>query len=381
MGHLINSKVDIYKALADRLHKNPVGTPVNDDLIELLYRIYTEGEAVIGSKFPFKPASLEEISTAAGIDPDKLQRSLKDMIAKGLVIAVSSNEQHYYWLSPMVIGFYEFLFMRVRDDLDLKEIAHLFDRYFQHFEVGLELFGGETKFMRALIYEKVLPAIVETEVLEYERAVDVIKNSGGGAIGLCACRHKAIHLNDPCKINAPLDVCISLGEVGSYMIENFAAKPASINELLGVLEKTEKLGLVHLCDNVLLEPAFICNCCGCCCGLLHVTREYGFKTAHPSNFIASVKEDHCDGCAECADKCQVSAISMTENQEGVKVARIDLQRCLGCGICSYNCAVEAIDMLRRQDIHEPTENKNELYMQFARERGKQLELDPSIKML
>ncbi len=380
MGHLVNSKVDIYTALADRLHKNPVGNPVNEDLIELLYRIYSEGEAVIGSKFPFGPATLEEIAAVAGIDQDKLQRSLNTMITKGLVVVLKRNERTYYWLSPMVIGFYEFLFMRVRNDLDLKEIAHLFDRYFQHFEVGIELFGGETKFMRTLIYEKVIPAIVDTEVMDYDRAVEVIKSSGGGAIGLCACRHKAIHLNDPCKINAPLDVCISLGEMGSYAVEHFDAKPATVDELLAVLEKSEDLGLVHLCDNVLHKPAFICNCCGCCCGVLHVTREFGFKTAHPSSFFASVNEELCNGCAECVEKCQVRAISMTESSDGTRVAVIDLQRCLGCGICSDSCAFEALEMLRRQEIYKPVQNKNELYMQFARERGKQLELDPSIQL-
>ena len=42
-----------------------------------------------------------------------------------------------------------------------------------------------------MVYEKLIPAVVETEVLDYERASEVIRRSGGGAISLCSCRHKA----------------------------------------------------------------------------------------------------------------------------------------------------------------------------------------------
>ena len=55
MGHIINSKEQVYRALAERLYKSPMGTTVNEDLMEILYRLYAEGEAMVGSKFPMVP--------------------------------------------------------------------------------------------------------------------------------------------------------------------------------------------------------------------------------------------------------------------------------------------------------------------------------------
>ena len=62
MGYLGDAKEAVYLALGELLNKIPVGTPINETLMEILYRLYTESEAMVGSKFPFVPMKLMPLS-------------------------------------------------------------------------------------------------------------------------------------------------------------------------------------------------------------------------------------------------------------------------------------------------------------------------------
>ncbi|HEY6872020.1 MAG TPA: hypothetical protein VI298_04745 [Geobacteraceae bacterium] len=55
MGHGANAKEAAYLLLAERLNRNPVGTPINEELMEILHHLYTESEAMVGGKFPMAP--------------------------------------------------------------------------------------------------------------------------------------------------------------------------------------------------------------------------------------------------------------------------------------------------------------------------------------
>ena len=126
---------------------------------------------------------------------------LDGMADKGLVLDMPLRDGTYYMLTPMVIGFFEFTFMRVREEINMKGLAELFETYMQSPEAEKEFTSSDTKLLKALVYESLIPAAVETEVLDYERASEIIRQSGGGALSLCACRHAASHLGKAC--NAP----------------------------------------------------------------------------------------------------------------------------------------------------------------------------------
>jgi hypothetical protein len=52
MGHLGAGKTDVFRALAERLDRNPVGAPLNETLMRIVHIMYNEQEAAVGSKFP-----------------------------------------------------------------------------------------------------------------------------------------------------------------------------------------------------------------------------------------------------------------------------------------------------------------------------------------
>jgi ferredoxin len=368
LGHLINAKEEVYQALAERLSKTPEGAPINEGLMAILHRMYTEAEAIVGSKFPALPITIDKISAITGIEEQELKIILDGMSDKGLVLDIPRKDTFYYMLSPMLVGFFEYTFMRTGDHLTLKELAELFETYFHSEGVMKEIAGLNTKVMRTLVYERLIPFAVETEVLNYERASEIIKQAGGGAITMCACRHEASHLGTAC--DAPVEVCMSLGGAAEWIVRKGLGKSASVEELLEVLKKTEAYGLVHLCDNVMNKPAYICNCCGCCCKVLRGINEQQIFATHPSNFIPTVNIEECIGCGLCIDKCQVQAISLSDQGNGMEQPLINFDRCIGCGVCSSSCPNDSMSMARRSVVLVPPENGREKLKRMASEKGR-----------
>ena len=373
MGHGLNAKEELYRALAKRLNKNPIGVPINEGLMEILHCLYTESEALVGSKFPLLPMPLEKIAGLTGLGRPELETILESMADKGLLLDLKRRDSTYYMLAPMVVGFFEYTFMRVRDAVEMKALAELFESYFQRDEVRDEFFNAETKMFRALTYESLIPALVETEVLDYERASAIIREAKGGALSLCSCRHKASHLGKAC--NAPMEVCTSFGDAAEWLVRRGMGKAATADELLRVLDQTEKLGLVHLGDNVLNKPAYICHCCGCCCLVLRSIRESGKQAVMPSNFMPILEPSNCISCGICADSCQVRALSLDTNESGQTgdpelLPVLNKAACIGCGICASVCPTQALTMSRRSSLHIPPTNKREQFTQISRAKGR-----------
>lgn len=354
MGHLINAKEELYQALAERLSKAPEGAMINEEFLAILHSLYTEAEAEVGSKFPLVPITLSKISTITGIEEDKLRIILDNMANKGLVLDIPRKDIIYYMLAPMVVGFFEYTFMRTGEQVKLKELAELFESYFNS-DGGFKAIAGiDTKVMRNLVYENVIPIAVETEVLDYEKASELIRQSGGGSISMCSCRHQASHLGTAC--DAPQEVCISFGGAAKWLVSKGMGKPATVEELLKVLKQTRELGLVHLCDNVMNKPTYICSCCGCCCHILKGINEQQIFATHSSNFIPSLETENCVGCGICDDKCQIHAITMIEKGNGIEVPVVNNDICIGCGVCASACSTGALNMVRRSVLHIPPKN-------------------------
>ena len=368
MGHLTIAKRQVLETLAERLDKNPVGAVINETLFQILHILYSMEEAEIGSKFPMRPVALDELAQAAGVDKVELEGHLENMASKGLVIDVPRRGAVYYMLSPVVIGFFEYTFMRVNDKLPMQELAELFNRYHHEQGVPEAFFGSDTKLFHTLAYEQFMPDDIKTEVLSYEKASDIIRDSGGGSLTMCYCRHQAQHLGTNC--DAPIeDICMSLGGAAEWLVRRGFARPATVDEMLRALDRSAEHGLVHLGDNVQNNPAYICNCCGCCCGVLRSIREHGIDAVHPSNFVPQVDAERCTACGACVKRCQIDAISLVEIN-GKKMAVVDEKRCIGCGLCIGGCKKEAIALHRKEELYVPPQNKKEQMMMIAAGRKK-----------
>ena len=365
MAHLTQIRKSFLDLIA-RLDKNPVGAPFAESLVEILQILYTEVEAKIGANFPLHATTTEKLAEKLGIDPKTLEDTLEKMAYKGLVVDTKKNGQTYWRLTPLMIGLFEFTFMRAGNGLPMKRLAELMHRYRMEDGLGRDFFGSETQMSRTLVFEDLIQPI-KTEVLPYEKASEIIRNAKIGSLQMCYCRHEAQHRGTVC--DAPIDdVCTALGPAADYLIRRGFARKATVDEMLEVLDRTEKLGLVHIADNVQEGVAFICHCCSCCCGLLA-----GVNTLHipnavaPSGFLPEIDSEACVGCGLCEDRCPVHAMTMDISREH---PICDANRCLGCGVCASGCPAEAIRMVRRENWTPPPKNAAEKFMRIAKEKGK-----------
>ncbi len=368
MGHLAVTKQ--YQELQQRLDKNPVGAPATAELFEILRIRFSEEEAAIGARMPMTPASLNKISQRTGIPADSLRDKLETMAMKGLVLDFESHGKRFYMLAPTVIGFFEFTFMRLHEELPNKKLADLLSHYmFKDSTFAQNAFGrGSTQVGRTLAHESTLGDEISSEVLPYERATEILKEARLHAVGLCYCRHKAMHHGSPCK--KPMEVCTSMNGSADWLIRRGFAKKVSMEEAVEIAEMTRDKQLVHIADNVKNEVSYICHCCGCCCGQLRGITTHGIRNAvHTSNYLAAVYDDKCKACARCVKACPVMAIDIKPTAFAEATAEIDEELCLGCGVCNISCKNKAMYMKERpQRVFTPEDNMDRL-IRAAVERG------------
>lgn len=369
MGHHTGSKNSIVP-LIDRLNKYPVGLPDSARLREILSLLFSEQEATIASRFPLEEATLEELATATRIPAQELLPQLEQMAEKGLVMDLPYGGETYYLLIPGLIGFFEFSFMKHREDLPCEQLARLMQEYMHEnpHSGGMagEFFGSRTPLTRALIYEDRIP--VSSDVTAYENARAIIEQADFGAVGFCYCRHKRQHLNQPCTKGVPMeDTCISLGTGARFLVRRGFAKEQSKQQLLEILQRCREFGLIHITDNIRHKPSFICNCCSCCCELLAGVQIGFHQGIAKAPFLAAVDQERCNGCGLCVQACNVGALS-----DGDKKQPVQLQEeiCLGCGACVPVCRQKALEMVARPVRYEPPYNRREMMKKRLFERGR-----------
>lgn len=364
MGH-IAGKEEILRQLQKRLHQNPIGLPEHTSAYEILSILFTEKEAELGSKFPFGPVAIEELQRVMGTNKDELEGILKGMMRKGLVMTYKKGEgKTRYLLSPSMVGFFEFTFMRTDESLPMKRLAELMSTYRNTPEFVQEFFSPGTSRGRVYLYSDVVPQI-RNEVLSFQMASEYIKTAGRGSLAKCYCRHEALHLGKNCS--APIDdICMSLGDASDYLVEQGFARRASTPELLDTLKKAEDYGLVHIGDNILDQTTFICNCCGCCCTFLGGINRHHLKHAvTTTNYLARLDHEECNGCEVCVDHCQIKAIRMEGDYPVV-----DEELCLGCGVCVHFCPSDAMKMEEREKKVIPPKTYKELMIRLMKEKGR-----------
>jgi NAD-dependent dihydropyrimidine dehydrogenase PreA subunit len=372
MGHVVNHHRD-YRLLQERFDRHVTGAPASPTFTKILELLFTPEEAQIARRFPTIPKPLNSIAEKLGMEEEKLSAFVQDLGRRGLMIDIEHQGRRYAALPPVVIGFYEYTFMRTRGDAPMKELARLFDRYMiEDDRFSRSVFQKQTQIGRSLVREEALPAEDHIEILDFERATKVVENAKSHAVSLCACRHKADHLGKACENDQ--QNCLSFGKAAEVLIHNGLAERISSSQSMQLLEASKEAGLAQTGDNVQKDLSYICNCCGCCCGMMEAIKTFDINNAIvSSNWIVEIDGETCTGCGSCEKACPVDAISMERYQaSGKKKQRAirDEEICLGCGICPGECSSGSAKMVSREKRVFTPEQSFDKYAAMAIERGK-----------
>jgi NAD-dependent dihydropyrimidine dehydrogenase PreA subunit len=376
MSHLVNRDRE-YRLLQQRLDDTLLGAPESAGLMKILHLLFSPSEAMLARHVPNHPTAVSVIAKRLGRPVPETNQKLLELAQRGLLLDLECEGVRYYSLPPVVFGFFEFVFMRRRDDVPLKELALLFDEYM----VGdgrfvRRVFQGETQPARSLVREDALGAEDHAEILDWERASQLIKSAPAISVGICPCRHKASHLGEAC--DSPQRACLSFGYAADSMARSGHAERIDALEAMRILEKCNEAGLVQVADNVQRRVAFLCNCCRCCCGMLQAVGNYNIRNAIVSSgWIAEVSTEACSGCGRCVEACPVAAFELRPAPPGTLArnqAVLDESLCLGCGTCRPACKTGAIRMKRRPQRVFCPETIFDKNVTMAIERGMLAEL-------
>ncbi len=357
-----NRKKAVYEALRRRLHRFAIGAPESALAYSILETLFTGEEAVMAASFPELPVRADFFVSGDFGDRARVEALLEGMAGKGLIYSGERKGEKYFALIPVVPGIFELQFMKGETTALTMELAKLFEQYYYD-GWGKEMAESPTPYSRVIMVEKQIPFGVE--VFPYEQVSHFVQEANYLALTTCSCRHKARLLGHGCGAPAE-DMCMLFGPFAMFCVARGFAREATPEEVFRVLDRAEEEGLVHITGNVQKSVDFICNCCGCCCGMLAgITKmKFPWSVAH-SNFILQVKSEDCAGCKVCIDRCQVQALAVVDG-----VAAVDGSRCIGCGVCTHKCPTGALAMVQREELIVPKANLRELQAAIKQEKGK-----------
>jgi len=332
---------DVYERLAEALDRLPNGfsrTPSNVEL-RVLKKIFSPEEAKIAGQLTGSTESIVEIAQKLGFSVEEAQAKLIKMAKRGLVWYEDEKGKSSFRLAPFVVGIYE----AQLETMD-HELAHLVEEYLAN--------GGAVGIMKPQpALHRVIPAqkAVKSElILPYDDVKAILLNSKSFGLRDCVCRVQQKHVGHKCTF--PLRTCLFFSEYERPPHRYTISK----EEALAFLDKAEEIGLVHTVSNVMKGVGYVCNCCGCCCGILRGINDWGIQNslAH-ANYTATIDPTQCLNCGTCTTRCQVHAITQQND-----VAVVNKQKCIGCGLCVTGCPNNAAQLNRKpqNEIINPPEN-------------------------
>lgn len=323
---------DAYEQLAEALDRLPNGFPRTPSKIEIeiLKKIFSPDEASLASQLSREMEPVEAIAKRTGFSEGEVEKRLTDMAKRGLLWSDQAAAKPRFRLAPFVVGIYEAQLERMDH-----ELAHLLEEYMVD--------GGAVGIMKPQpALHRVLPArnAVKSEwILPYDDVRAALLASRSFRLRDCICRVQQDQVGRRC--NFPVKTCLSFASAERPP----SPRDISQEEALAFLDKAEEMGLVHTVSNVMKGIGYVCNCCGCCCGILRGITDWGVENSvAQANYFATIDPDKCKGCGVCVKRCQVNAIA---EKDGVAV--VDRKRCIGCGLCVTGCPNEVARLQRKPD--------------------------------
>ncbi len=363
-----DNSIDIYERLASALEALPHGFCRTESGVEiqLMKKAFTPEEVWLAGQLTRFPETAAEIAKRVGRDVAEVTALLDRLIPLGLVSLPGSTAgggvlkeemkgEKKYRLRPFMVGWYEAGMRR----LD-KEFAELFEQFIIE---G----GGERVFAPRPGLLGVVPVrgSLKPEYVKREPHIDIdahFQRHERFLVIPCVCKREREILGDySCKL--PMKRCGFVGLPPQTPLGETVMGREDASELLAKLEKQGHCHLAFYGFTMFADaPQFMgtCNCCSCCCGILHGPKLAGLdmstKGPQKSNYRAVIDEEKCTACGACIRRCPVDAISegpkrlplacpcgvLPEMRPGKSV--VDRDKCIGCGVCVIGCPEDAIVM-------------------------------------
>ncbi|MFW9820413.1 MAG: 4Fe-4S dicluster domain-containing protein [Candidatus Thorarchaeota archaeon] len=363
---------EIYKKLHKEIDERmPISFPTHESSLEIkiLKLLFTPEEASIAIHLSALPEPLDKIhkrvtKKGISISKERLEEILINLNEKGAIqgggsIYDKKHNRRRYRLAQWAIGIFEYQLGRLT-----KEFAEIAKDY------SLDVFYKEfhnkkvPNQMRTIPIEKSFSP--DYSVSTYDNIRDIIMDKVDKiAIINCVCREQHEILEEPCALSDIRRCCVMFNSAAERRIKDGLGIEVSKEEIFEILKKYQKAGFVLQPENN-QNPSFMCVCCGCCCGVLQMAKQFPKPAEYySSNFYAQSDPTLCNGCETCVKRCQMDAIIMND-----KKSVVNLDRCIGCGNCVPTCGMKAMKLYKKGKKVTPSKSSARMYAKIImKKRG------------
>jgi NAD-dependent dihydropyrimidine dehydrogenase PreA subunit len=360
---------DIYERLTAALDALPHGFPRTPSGVEikLIKKAFSEDEVWLAGQLTRFPETAADIAKRVGRDVGEVTATLESLVPRRLVrldspgmaapgLAPTTTGEKKYRLGPFLVGWYESN-MRLLD----KEFAELFEQFVTE---G----GGERIFAPRPGVLGVVPVrgSLKPEYIAREPHLDIdahFQRHERFLVIPCVCKREIEVLHGQ-SCRKSMKRCGFVGLPPQTPLGETVLDREEASALLTKLGKQGHVNLAFYGFTMSAEsPQFVgtCNCCSCCCGILHGSKLAGMalhEGPQKSNYRAVIHDDVCNACGACILRCPVDAIA--EGPTPVSPAALTAagkppdpdkrtsvvtsDTCIGCGVCVIGCVPNAITM-------------------------------------
>lgn len=345
--------------------------PINDTLIAILRHIVPNEEDLTFIKHFKRKISqtMEQLKETSNLSGEDIERNVEKLASKGLMF--NQPNRHgvmVYRLMPFVdVGAFEYTFMgELEDTEENSELAGLFEKLttdlkgklMEDYDMLITFTKDRPPVDRTIPYTENITSgneiqlvvdesldVPEEKILPVQKVEELVEKFDDIAVGHCFCRHHRDLLGDPCKQTDIRENCFTFGKSARYTSSQGFSRLVSKEEALGIINKSDKDGLVHKA----YHPGFdtsrdetsLCICCNCCCGQAGPTT----LNVNATNYIAQVDQDLCTGCGTCVENCHTLTMQLNDDNN----AEVG-DKCIGCGVCAHFCPEQAITLMEIERI-------------------------------
>ncbi|MGI5990030.1 MAG: FAD-dependent oxidoreductase [Lachnospiraceae bacterium] len=249
-----------------------------------------------------------------GMTEEQTQKMVDHLLWIG---ALESNretpDKHMQYDVPIFVpGIAEFMMMQDKLVEEHPKIATFFNLMTQ---MPLENvtpmipLGGSGVGMHVIPVEK---AIENTsEAVSVEKLSHWLSKYDKYSIGVCTCRRQQAMRHEGSG-DVEGEFCIGVGDMAEYCVNRGTGRYISYDEVMEVLERSERHGFVHQITNIDGENKIvgICNCAPGVCNALRTSQLYNTPNLSRSAYRAHVDHDKCVACGKCVEVCPVGAAKL-----------------------------------------------------------------------